>query len=412
MIDLFRSDNVVVRCVPAEDVSRWVVTFDNYGIGPGFDRLAFGETFLRSAGVSAVHVMGAREDWYQYPEMAEVMAVVRRATSGAARVMTYGSSMGGYAALRFADAAGANAVLAISPQYSVDPVKVPFETRWLQDGHRIQWLPEIDGPIRCACTPVIVFDPSGNDKRHVDRIAAETAIQRIDLRHSGHPAATYLAELELLGPLALQTLSGDLDAAAFRAEARRQRRQCPAYLSRLAELQPKARIDLALNLARMANVIAPANPIALMTLASLLSRNGDHEQAIAIYETLSTVTERAPNYLVPHAQALVDAGKLDEARALAQEVVAASPETANLWAWSGHIEWQCGETDLAISSIERAVELHPAQADYRSLLACYRASAADQSQIPTTRGGPGGLRIAKRLLSRFLASRPAGSASA
>ena len=409
MIDLFRSDNVVVRSVPAEDVSRWVVTFDNYGIGSGFNRSAFGETFLRNAGVSAIHVMSAREDWYQYPEMADVMTVVRRATAGATRVMTYGSSMGGYAALRFADAAGANAVLALSPQYSIDPVKVPFETRWLQDGHRIQWLPEINGPIRCACTPIIVFDPTGDDKLHVDMIAAETAIERIDLRHSGHPAATYLSELEMLGPLVLQTLSGDLDVAVFRTEARRQRRQCPAYLSRLAELQPASRAELALNLARMANGVAPENPIALVTLASLLSRSGDHEQAIACHETTSRITDRAPNYLVLHAQALVDAGRLDQARVLAKEVVDASSETANLWAWLGHIEWQCGEIELAISSIERAIELHPTHADYRLLLDYCRASSADEGEISTTGGLPRALRIAKRWLNRFTLSQPTAS---
>lgn len=413
MIELFRSENVLVRSVPAEDVSRWVVTFDNYGIGRGFDRLAFGEAFFCKSAVSAIHVMGAREDWYQYPEMAQVMAVVRRATAGAARVMTYGSSMGGYAALRFADAAGANAVLAISPQYSLDPAKAPFETRWRQEASRIQWLPDIDGPLACSCTPVIVFDPASDDNRHVNMIATETAIERIALRHSGHPSATYLAELELLGPLALQTLSGELDVEAFRSDARRQRRQCPAYLSRLADLQPASRVGLALTLARMANAVAPANPIALLALASILSRTGDHEQAIALHEEISRVTGRAPNYLVPHAQALVDAGRLGEARILSQEVVGANPGAANLWAWLGYIEWQCGAIQPAIAAVERAIDLHPEHAEYRMLMDRVSSSADHQTAIKGRR--PRALRIAKRWLSRLTLNQsmdrdPAGSA--
>src|SRR5690606_30202022 len=142
---------------------------DNYGIGHGFDRPGFGEEFLRNAGISAIHVMGVREDWYQYPEMPAAMQAVRQATAGAERVMTYGSSMGGYAALRFADAAGANAVLAISPQYSIDPKKMPFETRWHQESQRIQWRPEIDGRIVCDSYPVIVFDPI-EDGCQVERV--------------------------------------------------------------------------------------------------------------------------------------------------------------------------------------------------------------------------------------------------
>lgn len=386
MIDLFRSDNVVVRCVPAEDLSRWVVTFDNYGIGHGFDRAGFGEDFLRNSGVSAIHVLGRGDDWYQYPEMAEVMAAVRAATVGADRVMTYGSSMGGYAAIRFADAAGAHAVLAISPQYSIDPYKVPFETRWLQEACRIAWLPEIDGPIRCACTPVVVFDPTGEDRRHVEMIAAETAVEPLDLLHSGHPSATYLSELGLLGPLVLKMLSGTLDLADFRAEARSRRRQCPAYLSRLAALQPARRAGLALALAQGAKDLAPDNPSALAAVASLLGKSGDHEQALAYLDVLSRVTGRAPNYLVLQAQALVDAGRLDEARVLAREVVGPECDAANLWAWLGHIEWQCGATGAAIAAVERAVDLFPSYPAYQLQLDHYRACLpAEKEALPKRR---------------------------
>lgn len=398
MTDLFCSDNVVVRVVPAEDVSRWVVTFDNYGIGQGFDRPAFGEAFLRKVGVSAVHVMGRREDWYQYPEMVEAMAVVRGVTAGARRVMTYGSSMGGYAAIRFADGVGADAVLAISPQYSLDPLKVPFETRWRQEAERIEWRPEIDGAINCRCAPIIVFDPQGIDGRHVDLIAAETPIQRFSLRYSGHPSATYLSELDLLEPLALQALSGDLDVVEFRAEALRLKAQCPAYLSRLAELQPPQRARLALDLAQRACALAPANPIALSTLAALQSRAGDQAQALASYSILSDVTDRAPNYLVLHAQALVDAGRLDDARLLAREVVIAQPDAANLWAWLAHIEWRLGAHDAAMAAIDQAIRLFPTQIEYQAQREQYLICRPAVREAPPKRGLARVLRAAKRRL--------------
>lgn len=398
MIDLFRSDNVLVRSVPAEDVSRWVVTFDNYGIGQGFDRLGFGEAFLRKVGVSAIHVMGCREDWYQYPEMAEAMAVVRGATAGAHRVMTYGSSMGGYAAIRFADAVGADAVLALSPQYSIDPLKVPFETRWRQEAERIEWRPEIDGAINCACAPIIVFDPLGVDGRHVDLIAAETAVQRFPLRYSGHPSTTFLSELGLLEPLALQALSGELDVEAFRAEALRQKAQCPAYLSRLAELQPAWRAGLALDLARRACALGPTNHAALATLAALQSRSGDHDQALANYNTLSNVTDRAPNYLVLHAQALADAGRLEDACVLAREVVEAQPDAANLWAWLAHIEWRLGAHDAAMAAIERAIRLFPTQAEYQAQREQYLICRPVEREAPPPKGLVRVLRAAKRRL--------------
>lgn len=386
MIELFRSDNVVVRSVPTANVSRWVVTFDNYGIARGFDRPAFGEGFLQQSGVSAIHVMGRSEDWYQYPEMAEAMAAVRQATTGADRVMTYGSSMGGYAAIRFADAAGADAALAISPQYSINPDRAPFERRWMQESHRIRWLPEIDGPIQSGCTPIIVFDPTGDDRRHVDLIAAETAITTIDLRHSGHPAATYLSEVGLLGPLVLQALSGALDPAAFRREARRRRAECAPYLSRLAELQPEHRAPLAISLARRANALAPAAPLAMVALASLLTRSGDHEEALALHEAASKVTDRAGNYLVLHAEALVAAGRPLQALVLAREVVEENPQAAYLWAWLGHLEWKWGASDAALAALERAVFLHPEKAEYRMALEHYQASLSGSKSEVVPKG--------------------------
>jgi len=62
-------------------------------------------------------------------------------------VVTLGNSMGGFGALYFGDRFRAAAVLAICPQYAIDPALVPFETRW-QDC--VAALPAIRHPI---CLP-------------------------------------------------------------------------------------------------------------------------------------------------------------------------------------------------------------------------------------------------------------------
>ena len=380
MIDLFRSENVVVRSVPAADLSRWVVTFDNYGIGHGFDRSGFGQEFLRQAGVSAIHVMGAREDWYQYPEMAAAMAAVRAATAGAERIMTYGSSMGGYAAIRFADAAGANVVLALSPQYSIDPQKMPSETRWLQDSQRIAWRPEIDGRIICGVRPVVVFDPL-EDGDQVARIQDDIDIWPIRLPYVSHPASTYLAETGLLKVLVLQMLSGEFDTVAFEGEARRRRGTSGFYLSNLATRQPAYRRKLAFDLAERAVNTPPSSPLAGLALARLLSAEGRHDDAIEKLERIVALTNRAPTYLVSYVDALVAAGRFEEARPHAREAVEALSHQAHLPAWEGALLKHLGEDRAAVEAVERAVALDP-QVQYRRLLEAYRggAEADDLSQ--------------------------------
>jgi tetratricopeptide (TPR) repeat protein len=368
MSDLYRSENVLVRSVPAEDQTRWVVTFDNYGIGHGFDRLGFGEAFLQAAGVSAIHVLGHREDWYQYPEMTAAMAAVRQAVAGAERVMTYGSSMGAYAAIRFADAASANAVLAISPQYSISPAMAPFERRWIQDSDRIQWLPEIDGPIHCQATPIIVYDPSTPDEKHVAMIARDIAIAPIKLRHASHPATTALGELGLLAPLVMQALSGDLNIAEFSRTARLRRRESSTYLATLAQRQPEWRMQTALSLARQALDINPNNLNAMTSHAEVLGKSGDRTEAIQLLEEAYALTQ-GKNLAVSHhyANALAFAGRSEEALPVARSVVAMAPHLAHLHAWEGSILWAADAHDAAITSLKTAMALDPNRPEYQAI---------------------------------------------
>ena len=122
--------------------------------------------------------------------------------------------MGAYAAVRFADAVGATAALALSPQYSVDPAKAPFERRWGQDQRRLRFLPALDGPIRTGIRPVIAYDPGSTDRLHADLIARDTPVQRVRLPFAGHPVGSFLQDAGLLNRLVMDTLDGTLDAAA------------------------------------------------------------------------------------------------------------------------------------------------------------------------------------------------------
>ncbi len=387
MIELFRTENLLVRSLPAADTSRWVITFDNYGIGHGFDRAGFAQEFLESQAISAIHVMGVQEDWYQYPEMFAAMDTVREAVRGASRVMTYGSSMGGYAALRFADAAGANAVLAISPQYSIDPAKVPFETRWLQDARRIRWLPEIDGKLTCRARPIIVYDPvMCQDRQQAEMIRADVDITAIALPFVSHPATTYLAEVKLLKALALGTLAGDLDGLAFKRKARAERRNSGLYIANLAAAQPSHRPRLALSLAQLSVERAPHNPQTRVCLARLLSEQGQIETALAQMEQVVARTGSDPVYLIPYVDTLRSAGRHQEAEAHTLTIVEAWPQMAHLHAWRGAILCENGKVEAGLAALNQAISLDPENTDYPKLLKSFRSKAQRDREAGTLLG--------------------------
>lgn len=331
MSHIFESANVAVRSLPSGRRDRWVVTFDNHGIGHGFDRPGFGQEFLAAEGISALHVMGRREDWYQYAEMSQAMAAVRAATAGADRVLTYGSSMGGYAAIRFADAAGAHAVLALSPQYSIDPDKAPFEQRWPRDSRRIRWLPEIDGPIVCAVAPVVVYDPASDDGRHAALIRNDIAVREIAVRNIGHPAATVLGELGLLKPLVLDSLHGAVDCRACVDAVRARRRESSVYVSLLAEAQPAHRPRTAIALARRGLDICPVSAISMATLGHLLTKAGEHEEAVDRLRTADLYCAHENLHVATRLTvALAASGRVEEAHGVARRIAAVHPHLVRL----------------------------------------------------------------------------------
>ncbi len=355
--ELFRSNDVVVRRVPAENVDRWIVTFDHYGIGHGFDRPGFGEAYLKAQGISAIHVMGRAEDWYQYADMEAALATVREATRDATRVVTYGSSMGAYAAIRFADAVGATDVLALSPQYSIDPNVAPDEIRWLQDRRRIQWRPEMNGPIASSARTIVVYDPTGPDRWHGDRIGADVACEAVRLPHTAHPVTIYLAETGLLTPLITRILDGSFDSRAFRREARKARVASGIYLGELAAAQPRRRAATALALARRALEVSPGNYHAQVSLAQILTQEGRHDEALAILAGVVQHSGRTLGYVINYGNALLSADRASDALAIAEEVAARAEGMAHLYAWCGYIHWLNGGAAEARRLIRKAAAL-------------------------------------------------------
>lgn len=374
MVEVFRSDNVVARAIACEDISRWVVTFDNYSIGHEFDREGFAQSFLKSNGISAIHIMGKREDWYQYPEMPDVFSAVKPLLQSADRSITYGSSMGGYAALRFADSIGVDAALALSPQYSINPARVTFEKRWLQDAERITWLPEGEPPLPRRAQAVVVYDPASVDRMHIDLISKETEVVSIPVRYSGHPSGSMLAEQQMLFPLLLDVLSGTVDATKYRRAARSRRDESVTYLINLSDAAAAKRRDVALRLAERAINVQPTHVGALQSLARNLYAQGRNEEALSAYEKALEISRLNVVVAVPYASLLSDLGQHQPALAIAREI-ASKPETkimAHIQAWYGFIAQQAGEQVEAVEAVRRAVVLHPTEETYQKLFKAYQ----------------------------------------
>lgn len=271
--ELFRSADLLVRRVGGFGSDLCYVTFDSYTDHRTLDRPGFGEDYLRGRAIDAIHVLSRDNHWYQYPEWLNALAAVAAAAAGYRRVIAYGSSMGGFAALRYGAACGASAGIALSPQFTVDPAVVPFDTRWASDIARISFREDECSPLAAQ---YIAYDPcDAEDRQHFELFAACSAVQPIPVPHGGHPVGSYLVETGLLGPLLQQIEDGSPDIAAFTRELRSRRRQSGHYFFILSQRTPAHRAKQKLALAQLAVAKQADNPVYHTQLAAALDAAGD-----------------------------------------------------------------------------------------------------------------------------------------
>lgn len=75
------------------------------------------ESFLHKQRVDAIGIVSSEPDWFPADEMLSAVEAVKRHTAGR-RVLTYGFSRGGYGALKFSRALGAERAIAFCPKFT------------------------------------------------------------------------------------------------------------------------------------------------------------------------------------------------------------------------------------------------------------------------------------------------------
>lgn len=322
---LFDAPDFRVRFAAGARTDICFVTFYSLTDVPDLDRPGFGEEFFRERGIPAIHVLNRTNAWYAYPDFDKAIARIRARAAPFARIITYGSSMGGYAAIRFAEAIGAQAAVAISPQYSFAKRLTPFEHRW--DSIVCQSPALTNEPAHGSkeLAPVVFYDPADLDRLHFDLIAQHypRAIGA-PLRHSGHPAGAVLNETGLLSTALLEIAEGRFDSAALVHAARAGRRRSGQYLFTLARRLGPHHMPWKMNLASAA-VAAGPDAAYLIYKALLLEIGGGMVEASAALQEAERLLPDHPIPLQALATFHLRAGDASAAAALAARLCAVNP---------------------------------------------------------------------------------------
>ncbi|PTW51482.1 class I SAM-dependent methyltransferase [Rhodovulum kholense] len=217
-----------------------VVTFDNLELAleKREGRRPWGFDFIARNGWSMLGVMAAGWTWFRDPAVAEQFD--RLAASGFfarfERVVFYGASMGGYGAAAYSAAVPGATVVAISPQSTLDPRLVPWETRYGRAARTRDFTGRYGDAAeasRAAAAVHLFFDPHvGPDAAHAARFdAPNVRARRCPLL--GHRLGSSLQQMGILQEIATAAIEDRLDPARLSALLRR-RQSFPRYLRELA----------------------------------------------------------------------------------------------------------------------------------------------------------------------------------
>ncbi len=321
---VFASENIDVFYVEGKPSNPVVVTFDALIDEPVADRKGFAEDYLNQKGISAYHFIHKKNAWYHFPEMREALALVRKNIPVDTPVITYGSSMGGYAAYRFSGALNAQKVIAFSPQYSMKQEVVPWEKRWKHHRSQLSHCME-----HLAVNPLtetyLFYDPLIDDRRHAEMIAPLSQTYHIRMKYSGHYSIFMLKQIGLLDDTLIRIIEGRLDIE-------------------------KLQHDIAINSEKSAHFLANK----AMNLPYIAKR-----QRLELFRKAVSCDKKEIEFQLHLAKALASYGQLQEAQHIYRNVWIDNPENnLGLLSYMGYLNL-CGDYDNSWIVFNQLAEAAP-----------------------------------------------------
>jgi hypothetical protein len=198
-------------------------------------------------------VFHARPTWHQEDDFFEAMQACRAYVGEACQVVSYGFSMGGYAALLGAQSLRATRAVAISPQVSIDPKTVRFERRYLDEWAEMgPWLHHLRDHMDGKREYIVVYDPLHRlDSKHENRLPRRRGYRRVLMHGVGHSGIQACGQMGIHETL-FGVLRGEIGASEMRRAFRARRPQGFRYVRKMGTLLHKRNHPLAQQFRTMA----------------------------------------------------------------------------------------------------------------------------------------------------------------
>jgi tetratricopeptide (TPR) repeat protein len=354
---------------------RAVVTFSslNEHVKP------FGKDFLDRHEVPGIYFVAKWNHWWQ-PEGCRKgieAAQVYLAATQPQTVMTYGSSMGGFGAAMASRRLGAQTVLMLAPQFSVDPQKPPHETRWRKEAGQIRFLhDDLAAEISPNARKIVIYDNMSPDQAHAELFGALPNTELFGTPWGGHAIGHFLLQTGMLQDLVLQALEGRLTYAGYRTEVRRRRRKAGNYWHQLGRAAQARRRDWSLGLLRRAAELRPSDAVIQLDYGNALLRARELEAALDVFSQTAELAENSPAPLRGLSITYRGLGRTDDAIASAELALSKRPDSTDLQRVLATALFAGKQYDRALDIITSTLQLEPGNAENARLRDRIRAQIA------------------------------------
>lgn len=173
-----------------------------------YNNKGFGEGLFLSQGYNELHIMARNNHWYQVEDVTIFLKEYYHKHKSKT-FFTYGSSMGGFAAVAFAPLLNA-ITISVSPQFSISRDAVDFEKRWSKEASQIDFIYNIG--LSKTSKGLLICDSASDDMKHANLILKSRPKFEVWKRaFLGHPAGVAINDLVGMKNLVLGYIDGTWD---------------------------------------------------------------------------------------------------------------------------------------------------------------------------------------------------------
>lgn len=290
---IYEDDDMALLWHPHAEAAGLIVTFTPLMKVAPSPLVGWGQSVVPRFGASGLYFVSKWNHWWQVPGLPQALRIAVERARDFDRVTTYGTSMGGYGALSFSGALGATTILSMSPQFSIDRRKVPFERRWQHHARKLGFEHDsLNEGLAADARIIMVYDSMNDDAKHAALVDAPAA-HHLRIPFIGHGTPDYLSRIGTLKTLLRAAIDGTDPEILLTKESRREEAH---YWKNLAEAAyRRGRRPLAARLYERAHALSPRSFGIAYRTARLLELNGEREAAGLQYLAASRLHRTEPS---------------------------------------------------------------------------------------------------------------------